>query len=117
MHRIAAGFACLLLIACIPLHVTTQSRVAGQVVDAKTATPVAAAELHCAQYPGKKVRTDASGGFELQKVEEWHWVQLGGDYLSDNCTLVAEAPKYRGTTQRVRFGDDTSQTVRLEANP
>lgn len=114
MKRLIA-VAAISLCACVPAHNQLHSRVTGRVLDAASHNPISGARLHCAEYPAQLVVSSDSGDFDLPPLKEWHMAPVGGDFLSSNCTLVAEALNYRSSTNRVWFGNDLPQTVYLQA--
>jgi len=103
------------LSGCVPWYATDTSRVSGIVIDAESKKPLAGAILRCEEHPDNGATADPHGRFVIPAEKKWALVMVAGDHLSPNCTLIAEAVGYRPWKSRVRFGDDTQQSVALEA--
>lgn len=70
-----AGIAVLVLSCCVPMPSRTlvAGSVKGTVVDARTNSPVAAAEIVATRAGHSKLaRSDASGTFVLAPIYQWH---------------------------------------------
>jgi hypothetical protein len=105
------------LCACIPTRVYKTSKVEGTVSDAQTKAPIAGATAYCEEEPRGSVRTTASGVFAIPAIREWHWMLIGSDWLSRNCSLAVRAAGHVESRQRVWFGDDGEQAIYLPRSP
>ena len=98
---------------CVISQVPVTDSITGQVTDAVSSAPIAAAHVFFVDFPGHVAVTSPDGRFSLPAIRKWEMVILGGD-LNPARTLVVEAPRFVRRTQVVLLGGPGTLAIAMQ---